>query len=73
MAKPIQLLTPHPIYTQLGIIDEERQSAYGVLFRGRMPERDLTAIRQATNKAWVLGSDRLGRRLKLKPGDGLRL
>jgi putative transposase len=57
LGKEIELLTPHPTYRRLGKSAAERQSAYRALFRGRMPERDVTAIREATNKAWVLGSD----------------
>lgn len=55
MGKAIELLTPHLIYQQLGRANTERHGAYRALFRGRMPERDLAAIREATNKAWVLG------------------
>ncbi len=68
LGKSIQLLTPHELYIQLGKADEERQSAYRALFRGRMPERDLTAIREATNKAWVLGSDRFRAQIEAKTG-----
>ncbi|MGH1372862.1 MAG: transposase [Cellvibrionaceae bacterium] len=58
MGKPVQLLTPHALYQKLGGSDKDRQSAYRALFRGRMAECDLTTIREATNKAWVLGDDR---------------
>ena len=57
LGKDIALLTSHSNYRRLGKTAAERQSAYRALFRGRMPERDVTAIREATNKAWVLGSD----------------
>ena len=40
-----------------GNTDVERQSAYRVLYRGRIPERDLTVTREATNKAWALDDD----------------
>lgn len=68
LGKPIQLLTPHPLYRRLGKTDAERQSAYRALFRGRMPERDLAAIRQATNKAWVLGDDRFKAQIEARTG-----
>lgn len=68
LGKPIQLLTPHALYRQLGKTEAERQSAYRSLFRGRMPERDLTAIREATNKAWVLGDDRFKAQIEAKTG-----
>ena len=38
------------------------------LFRGRMPERDLAAIREATNKAWVLGDERFKAQIEAKTG-----
>jgi putative transposase len=68
LGKPIQLLTPHSMYCQLGRTDAERQSAYRALFRGRMTERDLAAIREATNKAWVLGDDRFKEQIEAKTG-----
>jgi len=44
------------------------RNAYRSLFRGRMPERELTAIREATNKAWVLGDDRFKTKIEAKTG-----
>jgi putative transposase len=32
--------------------------AYRALFKARIPEQTLVEIRQATNKAWVLGDDK---------------
>ena len=68
LGKPIQLLMPHTLYLQLGKTEAERQDAYLSLFRGRMPERELTAIREATNKAWVLGDDRFKANIEAKTG-----
>lgn len=68
LGKPIQLLTPHPMYEQLGKTSAERQSAYRALFRGRMPERDLVAIREATNKAWALGDARFKAQIEASVG-----
>jgi putative transposase len=68
LGKPIALLTPHPLYRRLGKSDEERQGAYRMLFRGRMPERDLAAIRDATNKAWALGDDRFKAQIEARTG-----
>jgi len=39
LGKPIQLLTPHSIYRQLGKIDKQRQSAYRALFRGKVSDQ----------------------------------
>jgi len=68
LGKPIQLLTPHPLYRRLGATDEGRQAAYRSLFRGRMPERDLEAIRMATHKGWVLGDDRFKQQIEARTG-----
>ncbi|WP_028672228.1 transposase [Saccharospirillum impatiens] len=68
LGKPIQLLTPHTLYSRLGKTDVERQSAYRALFRGKMPERDLVAIRESTNKGWVLGDDRFKAQIEAKTG-----
>jgi len=63
-----ELHTPHSVYLQLGKASAERQSAYRELFRGRMLERDLVAIRGAINKAWVLGSDRFKAQIEATTG-----
>jgi putative transposase len=57
------LVTPHREYKRLGTTDVERQAAYRQLFRARIPEMTLEAIRESTNKAWVLGSERFKRRI----------
>ena len=57
------LLTPHREYKRLGKTWAERCTAYRQLFRTRIPEQTLDEIRAATNKAWVLGSDRFKRRI----------
>ena len=41
----------------LGQSSIEKQAAYCALFKGRLPDVTLAEIRNATNKAWVLGSD----------------
>ena len=68
VGKSVQLLTPHALYQKLGDSDEECQYAYRTLFRGRMAERDLTAIREATNRAWVLGSERFKSQFETETG-----
>ena len=52
------LIQPHPVYSGLGPDDRARQSAYRQLFRGALSKADLEAIREATNKGWVLGNER---------------
>ncbi|HET8941680.1 MAG TPA: hypothetical protein VFN13_06820 [Rudaea sp.] len=68
LGKPIQLLTSHPLYQKLAKTDAERRRAYRALFRGRMPERDIAMIREATNKAWALGDDRFKAQIEAKTG-----
>lgn len=52
------LLSDHPHYTALGASPAERQAAYRALFAAALEEPVMTAIRDATNKGWALGSDR---------------
>jgi putative transposase len=61
-----QLITPHQEYKRLGRTDAERQSAYRQLFRSRIPQMTLAEIREATNKAWVIGSDKFKSRIARK-------
>lgn len=68
LGKEIQLITPHRQYRLLGKTGEERQQAYRALFRGRMPEHELSSIREATNKAWALGDDRFRKQIETKTG-----
>ncbi len=49
------LIRSHRIYRNLGPDAGARQKAYRALFKARIPQTDLDAIRAATNKAWVLG------------------
>lgn len=62
------IVTPHPEYRRLGRLANERQSAYRALFKTRIAERTLEDIRQATNKAWVLGSNRFQQQIERKLG-----
>ena len=51
------IIKPHHMYLALGKNDVERQEGYRALFKSHISERQLHEIREATNKAWVLGSD----------------
>lgn len=70
-----ELITPHLLYKKLGRNNPGRQSAYRQLFRAHIPQAELKSIRDCTNKAWVLGSERFKnkveklseRRVKPKP------
>jgi putative transposase len=52
------LVTPHPLYQGLGRAEGKRQEAYRALFLAPLPDEGVNAIRDATNKAWVLGDSR---------------
>jgi putative transposase len=66
LGKEDALVRPHGEYIRLAKAEQERQEAYRQLFRARIPEMTLEAIREATNKAWVLGSDRFKRKMEKK-------
>ena len=60
------VLTAHEEYRRLGGTLNTRQTAYRALFDARIPERTLEEIRESTNKAWVLGSDRFQKEMEQK-------
>ena len=62
------LITPHTLYRRLGRTDSERQVAYRQLFRAQLSKADIEAIREATNKAWVLGNDRFRDKIETLSG-----
>ena len=80
LGQPSDLVVPHPEYLRLGESNEARQTAYRDLFKHQLSENSITEIREATNKAWVLGNDRfkqciqqqLGRRVEPKARGGDR-
>ncbi|MDD5297301.1 MAG: transposase [Rhodocyclaceae bacterium] len=58
LGEPDALVLPHPLYQGLGRAEGKRQEAYRALFHLPIPDESMTAIRDATNKAWVLGDSR---------------
>ena len=68
LGKSVGLLTPHSLYLWLGDTENERLSAYRALFKGRMAEHELKTIRDASNKAWVLGDDRFKAQIEASTG-----
>jgi putative transposase len=62
------LLVPHPEYLRLGESNEARQAAYRELFKHQLSENSIAEIREATNKAWVLGNDRFKQRIQEQLG-----
>ena len=64
LGQPNDLVAPHLEYRRLGATDEVRQAAYRQLFKHRISECSVREIREATNKGWVLGSDRFKARIQ---------
>ena len=56
--KEDSLISPQLLYKRLGGSPGERQKAYRQLFRTHLTASAVEEIREATNKSWVLGSDR---------------
>jgi len=52
----------------LGESNGARQVAYRELFKYHLFENSITEIREATNKAWVLGNDRFKQRIQEQLG-----
>jgi len=52
-----KLITEHLLYKRLGATTKQCQENYQLLFDQIVTDKALDEIREATNKAWVLGSD----------------
>lgn len=63
-----KLILPHGLYRQMGITETDRQAAYRQLFRAAIGKSDLDALREATNKGWVLGNDRFREKIERLSG-----
>lgn len=61
-----ELVVPHIEFMRLGLSPDARQAEYRQLFKHHISEISLNEIRDATNKAWVLGSDRFKHRVQKK-------
>jgi putative transposase len=61
-----ELITPYLEYQRLGATDEKRQEAYRQLVEQPTAEQDIKDIREATNKAWVLGNIRFKQAIQEK-------
>lgn len=74
------LVAPHPAYQALGDDEAARQAAYADTFATPLSPAFVQRVRDATNKAWVLGSDdfccdvegKLNRRTRPQPRGGDR-
>ncbi len=58
------LVVAHSEYLRLGDSAKTRQMAYGDLFKHHLSDNSISAIRDATNKAWVLGNDHFKQRIQ---------
>ncbi|GAB1256341.1 transposase [Aurantivibrio plasticivorans] len=80
LGKTDHCLTPHAEYLRLGDSPQARQAAYRSLFEAELSEQTIKAIRESTNKAWVLGKQEfkddiaklVNRRVEPKPRGGDR-
>jgi putative transposase len=57
------LAADHPAFRRLGRSAGERQKEYRALFRRKLDEEFVAALRKATNGGWALGSDRFTREI----------
>ncbi|MFC1746389.1 transposase [Candidatus Riflebacteria bacterium] len=64
MGRSDDILSPHAQYLRLGLDKSERHKSYRKLFRQHLSKKILQEIRNATNKGWVLGSDRYKRKIE---------
>lgn len=69
--KPIRLLSQHDTYRALGSSPLARQAAYQRLFKENISERTLKRIRDASNKACVLGNESFKERVERQLGCSL--
>ncbi|MCD6150100.1 MAG: transposase [Deltaproteobacteria bacterium] len=64
MGKSDDVVVPHDLYLHLGKDSLAVQEAYLELFEHELCEKILSEIRQATNRAWLLGSDQFCESIK---------
>ena len=58
LGKGIELLTAHSLYLGLGKTKAERLKNYNDLFKSHIPSKTIHDLREATNKGWVVGSEK---------------
>ncbi len=66
--KKNKLIKLHKVFRQMGTSEEKRQSAYRQLFQLAIGKSDLDALREATNKGWVLGSEHFREKIERLSG-----
>ncbi|WOD12157.1 transposase [Pseudomonas sp. NyZ704] len=70
--RPSQLVTPHPLYQQLGRTPEDRQSAYRSLFTKQLPIELIEKISQATLSGLALGNERFKNQIENLTGQSVQ-
>ncbi|MDZ4738567.1 MAG: transposase, partial [Alphaproteobacteria bacterium] len=63
LGAPDPLISDHPNFRALGRSLAERQKSYRALFRNKLDEDFIDALRSATNGGWALGDDRFKRQI----------
>jgi len=58
-----ELITPHPLYLDLGQNEKERHDAYRELFRYELESGEINKIRKATNGNFALGSEKFAKEI----------
>lgn len=64
LGAPNSLVTSHALYESLAPTSPERQAAYRGMFDVALPDADLEALRESTNKNWALGDDAFKREVE---------
>jgi putative transposase len=59
------LINDHPLYRALGQSGEDRRLAYRSLFKSKLRPEVLANLREATNKAWILGGDQFKKEISV--------
>ncbi|MDP2561398.1 transposase [Psychrobium sp. 1_MG-2023] len=66
--KNIDLITEHALYHDLGSTPIIRQERYRILFTDEIPAITLEEIKSATDKMWVLGSEKFKQQVEVLSG-----
>jgi len=66
--KASRLVSPHPLYNQLGSTEAERQSVYRTLFKDILPDDLIEAIRTTTLSGLALGNEKFKREIETLTG-----
>ena len=68
LGNPDRILTPHPLYSELGNDNSSRCHAYRALFRDALDDVPLADLRMALNQDQPIGNDRFYREIEAMTG-----